>query len=134
MSFNLLSQRKITYVFSDHIEPQTFQNLEIIDHGLAIGGREQTIWPITLVQCSEHENELAIQQRTHDTINSSFGDRSEPGITVNFIIPHSDGDVVQIGRVRGPQIGVRHIEQDRLIGNSGVRCHFIIVVIHSYLN
>lgn len=97
MSFNLLSQRKITYVFSDHIEPQTFQNLEIIDHGLAIGGREQTIRPITLVQCSEHENELAIQQWAPDSVNSAFGDRSESGIAVNLIVSQSDGDVVQIG-------------------------------------
>lgn len=121
-------------MFSDHIETQVFQNLEIIDHGFAIGRREQTIRPIALVQCTEHENELAIQQWAPDSVNSAFGDSSESSIAVNLIVSHSDGDVVQVGRVRGPQIGIRHIEHNRLIGQSGVRCHFIIVVIHTYLN
>ena len=121
-------------MFPDHVEAQILQDLEIIDHGLPVRRRVNTIRPVPLVQCTEHENELAIQQWAPDSVNSAFGDRSESGIAVNLIVSHSDGDVVQIGRVRGPQIGVRHIEQDRLIGNSGVRCHFIIVVIHSYLN
>ena len=84
-------------MFPDHVESQIFQNLEIINHGFAVGGREKPIRPIALVQCTEHENELAIQQWAPDSVNSAFGDRSESGIAVNLIVSQSDGDVVQIG-------------------------------------
>ena len=50
----------ISYMFSDHVEAQSLEKLQVVHHCLPSWRRIDTIRPEALVQGTEHENELSI--------------------------------------------------------------------------
>lgn len=74
------------YMFSDHVEAQILEDLEIVDHGFKVGGSIQTIWPVSLVQSAKLEDKLPIQQVTNHTINLSLLDGSEARVAADAVI------------------------------------------------
>lgn len=52
--------KRVTYVFSNCVEAQSFEHLQIIYHGFPVWRHIQPIGPKSLVERAEHECELSI--------------------------------------------------------------------------
>ena len=75
-------------MFPKHIETKAFQHLQVIDHGFSIWWRVKSIWPVPLIQSSEHEDELSIQEWSDNSIHNAFRNGSETCVTSNLVVAH----------------------------------------------
>jgi hypothetical protein len=105
-------------MFADHVISDLLQRHQVIPQSLQARGRVQAIRPEALVQGTELEEELAIEQRALDAVDLASGDGSESGIALDGVASELDGDVVQGGRIRRPQLGRVHGEVELRVGRS----------------
>lgn len=61
-----------THMFPNHIDALRFQELEIILHGLPIRGRHDSIWPPTLVEGTELEDEFAVEKWPRNALDLAY--------------------------------------------------------------
>ncbi len=66
--------------------------------------------PKALIQGTELEDELAIQQRPLNTVDYTTSDGAETSVARNFVVAERDRDVVKRGRVWRPQADGWHRE------------------------
>ena len=121
-------------MLADHVEAQTLQELEVVHHGLPVGRCVDAIRPVALVQSAEHEDKLSVEKRTQNTVDLALGERAEPGVAVHFVVAQTNSHVVQVGRVRRPQLDVRYLEDHGLISLSGVRGNLVVAIVHRHLD
>jgi len=86
-------------MFSDHVHPELLQQPEIIHHGFQRGRQVDAIGPVSLVECSELENELAVQERSLDPLDDARLNGTKCRITLDRVVSHLDANVVDIWRV-----------------------------------
>lgn len=73
-------------MLSHHVETQTLQYLEIVDHGLAARRSVQAIGPIALVERTKVEEEFAVDKWPLDAVDFTGRDCPETGVACHFII------------------------------------------------
>lgn len=86
----------ITDMLANSVETQVFQHFQIIHHCLMIWRRVQSIGPIALVQSTEHEDKLAIEQRSLNTIDHASGDCAEADVALHLILVQAHGHIVKV--------------------------------------
>ena len=86
-----------------------------------------------MIQGTEHENEFSIEQGSLNPINLTPGDCAEANIALHFIFAKFDSHVVQVRRVRGPELGRRYGELEWLVGGAFVACNGLAVFVDSDL-
>lgn len=83
-------------MFADHVEAKLLQELQIRDHGLPVRWRVQSIGPETLVKSSKMEHKLAVEERSCDVLNFTFGYGSKAGVALYLVSAvECHGDVVK---------------------------------------
>lgn len=97
-------------MFAKHVEAKVLQHLQIIFHSLAIGWRVQAVRPVALVESSELEYKLAIQQRALNAIDLSTANSAESRVAGDNVVPESYADIVQCRRVGTPQFAISGVE------------------------
>lgn len=73
-------------MLSNHVEAELFQKLQIRNHGLSVRRRVQAIRPKSLIEGSELEHKLPVQQWPGDVLNFTFGNSSEARVAL-YLIP-----------------------------------------------
>lgn len=56
-------------MLAHHVETQVLEYLQIVNHGLSVGGQVQAIGPVTLVQSAHEENKVTVDERSLNSIN-----------------------------------------------------------------
>lgn len=107
-------------MFAQHIKPQILENLQVIHHGLQSRRRVQPVRPETLVQRAEQEPELAVQQRPHDPVDRALRDRAEARVAADVVGAEGYADVVQVGGLGGPELGIGYGENELFVCRAGV--------------
>lgn len=93
-------------MFANHVEAELLQELQIRDHGSPVRWCVQSIGPETLVKSSKLEHKLAVEERSCDVLNFTFGYGSESSVTVHLIpAVKCHSDVVECWGIRPPQLG-----------------------------
>ena len=105
-------------MLADHVESQPLEQLQIVLHGFLGRGSVETIGPVSLVQSTEHEHKLAIEQGSDNTIHRALGDRAESSVALDGFVAEGDSHIVQFRRLGAPQLRRVNSKVERLVGSS----------------
>lgn len=86
-----------------------------------------------MIQGTEHENEFSIEQGSLNPVYLAPGDCTEANIALHLIFAEFDRHIVQIRRVRGPELGRRYSELEWLVGGAFVGCNSLAIFVDSDL-
>lgn len=86
-----------------------------------------------MIQGTEHEDEFSIEQGPLDSVNLTPGDCAEANIALHFIFAKFDSHVVQVRRIRGPELGRRYGELEWLVSGAFVGCNSLAIFVDSDL-
>jgi hypothetical protein len=116
--------RKSSHMLADHVETKVLEHFDVIHHGLMVGRSVQTVGPVTLIESTELEDELAIQQVASDALDLANRDGTEASVAVDLIIAQGHGEVVQGRRVGPPKLDAVDGEGELLISRAGRGANF----------
>ena len=111
-------------MLTQHIEPEIFQDLEIVDHAFFGRGRVQAVRPPALIQRTMLEDKFVVQQETRNSV-FALADRGLAVRIVRFdlvdrfaVFDERDGQVVEYRGIGGPELLALDGELDgRAAGN-----------------
>lgn len=106
-------------MFAKHVEAKALEHLEIIDHGLTVRGKMETVWPVALIKGTKEEVEFAIEQRALNSIDNAGGNSAEAGVAVDNVVAQLDSQVVKSRAFGRPEIGRGDLDGKLLVCSAG---------------
>ena len=98
-------------VLADHVEPQRFDEFDVVFERGVGGGGEHAVRPIALVEHAGVEIGLVVEREALETLAvRHHGELAHPEIGTHDIVAHLDGEVVEFGIFGGPQLVVVEVD------------------------
>lgn len=122
-------------MLAKHVEAKVLQHLQIVLHSLTIRWRVEAIWPVPLIESTELEDKLSVEEWALNTINLAPAYGTESSVTADDIVTEAHADIVERGRVWTPKIGIFCFEAKCGVGRATVAGKLAAIGVHDfYLN
>jgi len=83
-------------VLAQHVKTEALQLLQVIHEGLVVGRNIDAVRPEALVQGTELEEELPVDQGPLDAVDLTAGDRAEASVGCHLVVADGDAQVVAV--------------------------------------